>query len=134
MTSQKAVLKLDVHNNKEKRKAMKIVSGFAGVDSIDINLKDQKLTVAGTVDPVELVGKLRKVFITDIISVGPAKDAQKKDGDKKDDPDKKKEGDKGGKDSAKVAPLPFYYQPPPPHPYYYRNYSTEEYPNSCVIC
>ncbi|KAL3755705.1 hypothetical protein ACJRO7_002713 [Eucalyptus globulus] len=125
---QKAVLKLDVHDNKDKRKAMKIVSGFAGVDSIDINLKDQKLTVAGAVDPVELVGKLRKVFITEIVSVGPAKDAQKKDGDKK-------EGDKGGKDSAKVAPLPYvYYQPPPPHPYYYPNYIAEEGPNSCVIC
>ncbi|KAI6696375.1 hypothetical protein NL676_016494 [Syzygium grande] len=126
---QKAVLKLDLSDNKDKRKAMKIVSGFAGVDSIDINMKDRKLTVTGAMDPVELVGKLRKTFNTEIISVGPAKEAQKKDDGKKDDQDKK-DGDKSNKDS-KVYPFPYVYYPPP---YYYgRNTSVEEYPN-CVIC
>ncbi|KAI3419593.1 uncharacterized protein J3R85_013105 [Psidium guajava] len=133
MQPQKAVLKLDIHDNKDKRKAMKIVSGFAGVDSIEINLKDQKLTVTGVVDPVQLVGKLRKKpFSTDILSVEPA---QKKDENKKDDQDKKKDDNKGKADPAKVYPYPYPYYPPLPPPYYYgRNMSAEEDPNGCVIC
>ncbi|XP_048127745.1 heavy metal-associated isoprenylated plant protein 12-like isoform X3 [Rhodamnia argentea] len=145
---QKAVLKLDMYDDKDKKKAMKIVSGFAecefrciraGVDSIDINTKDQKLTVTGAIDPVKLVGKLRKTFSTEIISVGPAKEAQKKDENKKDDQDKKKDDNKGNKaDPAKVHPFPYlYYQPPPPPPlpyYYGRHVSVEEDPNGCVIC
>ncbi|KAI3419592.1 uncharacterized protein J3R85_013104 [Psidium guajava] len=134
---QKAVLKLDIHDNKDKRKAMKIVSGFAGVDAIDINLKDQKLTVTGVMDPVELVGKLRKkTFSTDIISVGPAKEAEKKGENKKDDQDKKTDDNKGKADPAKVYPYGYPYYPPPLPPTYFsgRNVSAEEDPNGCVIC
>ncbi|KAI3419595.1 uncharacterized protein J3R85_013107 [Psidium guajava] len=133
---QKAVLKLvGLHDEKAKKKAMKIVSGFAGVDSIDINMKESKLTVTGAIDAVELVGKLRKVFSTEILSVGPAKgEAPKKDDSKKEGQDKK--DDKY--DPASRYPFPHWYiqaPPPPPLPYFYgRNISVEEDPNGCVIC
>jgi len=89
-------------------------------------MKDQKMTVVGTVDPVAVVAKLRsKPFPTaQIFSVGPAKE-EKKDGDKKEGD--KKEGDKN--DASKLAAYP----PPPYHPHYLVH-CAEEDPNSCVIC
>jgi hypothetical protein len=91
-------------------------------------MKEQKMTVVGAVDPVDVVEKLRaKLFpAAKIVSVGPGKE-EKKD-------DKKEGGDK--KDPGKdVAYLPYWFPPPPhhPHPYYFVG-SAEEDPNSCVIC
>jgi hypothetical protein len=102
-------------------------------------MKVQKMTVVGTVDPVDVVDKLRsKLFPTaQIFSVGPAKE-DKKDGDKKDG-DKKKEGDKK-EDASKQLVYPPWYPPPygygpPPQPYpQFVIRSAEEDPNSCVIC
>jgi hypothetical protein len=59
-------------------------------------MKDGKMTVVGTVDPLDVLAKLRKLFPTaQIFSVGPAKE-EKKD-DKKDGGDKKA-GARGGGD------------------------------------
>ncbi|GKV31225.1 hypothetical protein SLEP1_g39938 [Rubroshorea leprosula] len=69
----KVVLQLDVCNDKCKAKAMKTVSGFDGVESISMDMKNRKLTLTGSVDPVLVVKKLRKTYSTDIVSVGPAK-------------------------------------------------------------
>jgi hypothetical protein len=110
-------------------------------------MKDGKMTVIGTVDPVDVVAKLRsKLFPTaQILSVGPAKEEKKDDkkdgagdkkgatgGDKKDSGGDKKDGaDK--KQVVPVYPYPQHWYPPPPPPRY-AVHSAEEDPNSCVIC
>ncbi|CAN8295965.1 unnamed protein product [Cochlearia groenlandica] len=55
-----------------------------------MDMKEKKLTVMGSVDPVNVVSKLRKYWpMTDIILVGPAKEPEK---EKKEEPKKEEEG------------------------------------------
>ncbi|CAI9092300.1 OLC1v1027500C3 [Oldenlandia corymbosa var. corymbosa] len=198
--TKKLVLQLDYYEDKIKQKAMQKVSGLAGIESIAIDSKDKKLTVVGDIDAVKLVHRLRKLCRADIISVGPAKEPEKKKDDGKKDDGKKDDGKKGGDgdkkksgggddkksgeggggkgsdekksggdgnkksnneskgDAVKVFPAlppppgyPQYYHPQypqylPPAVYHqqayqhypaqsaYYNRSSEEDPNSCVIC
>ncbi|KAF8660351.1 hypothetical protein HU200_057932 [Digitaria exilis] len=71
---QKVVLLLDLQGNdvKEKRKVLKAVSTYPGLDLIAVDMKQRKLTVVGLVDPIELVTKLRKHWRAYIFYVGPA--------------------------------------------------------------
>lgn len=123
-----------------------------GIDSISMDMKDKKMTVVGMVDPVDLVLKLRKIWPTEIISVGPAKEPEKAKEETKKDEKKKEEtknngakpdeGTKSDQEKKKeaneqvVEPLkaskPYYNQPA--HYYYQYSHSIEENPNACVIC
>ncbi|KAM0872463.1 hypothetical protein ACQ4PT_038707 [Festuca glaucescens] len=95
----------------------------SGIDQITVDMKDQKMTVIGTVDPVDVVAKLRsKLFPTaQILSVGPAKE------EKKDD---KKDGAGSNKTQQVMPVYPHHWYPPPR----YVVHSAEDDPNSCVIC
>ncbi|KAM7494441.1 hypothetical protein LguiB_029050 [Lonicera macranthoides] len=114
----------------------------AGVESIAMDMKEKKLTVTGNIDPVDIVGKLRKLCHTDIVSVGPAaKEPEKKKEEPKKEPEKKKEEPiKDNQVQLLNAQLlkayhQQYYQQlhqPLAVPTHYR--SMEEDPNACVIC
>lgn len=110
---------------------------LAGIDSIEVNLNDRKMTVIGTVDPVDVVEKLRKGWAAELVSVGPKeepkkdgdkKEGEKKDGEKKSEEEQKKENEKMIKELVEAYKA---YNPCMTTHYYVQ--SAEENPNACVI-
>lgn len=100
-----------------------------------MDMKEKKLTVVGDIDPVEVVSKLRKVWHTEILTVGPAKEPEKKKEDgKKDDGKNKKEDDKKkGQNEQQAAELVYRGFNPYYVTTYYPVHSAEENPNACVV-
>ncbi|THF96968.1 hypothetical protein TEA_003599 [Camellia sinensis var. sinensis] len=115
-------------------------SGYdSRIESIAVDMKENKLTVIGDVDLVTLVKKLRKLCHTETVSVGPAKELEKKNGKPKKDEGKKFEEPKkdGGRrkdeeEGKKIAELVSAYNPQIAQYYYVDN--KEENPEGCVIC
>ncbi|XP_074567613.1 uncharacterized protein LOC141824258 [Curcuma longa] len=133
MQTKKIVVKVELKDFKEKQKAMKAVSTLQGIDSIAIEMKDKKMTVIGEVDPIDIVGKLRKGWPTEIVFVGPKEEPKKDDGKKKEEEEKKKkeeeekQKEKIIKEFMEASYNPLYI----PNQYYLQ--SDEENPNGCTI-
>ncbi|XP_058769789.1 heavy metal-associated isoprenylated plant protein 39-like isoform X1 [Vicia villosa] len=90
MAQQKVVLKvLTMTDDKTKKKSIEAVADIYGVDSIETDVNEQKLTVIGEMDTVAVVKKLKKVGKVDIVSVGPAIEEKKEE--KKEEKEEKKE-------------------------------------------
>ncbi|KAI3516564.1 hypothetical protein L1887_15483 [Cichorium endivia] len=69
----KVVVKVDVHDNKHKRKVLKTISGLSGIESLEMDMRDNKLTVVGHVDPIDIVRILSNCCHAEIVAVGPVK-------------------------------------------------------------
>ncbi|XP_059072493.1 heavy metal-associated isoprenylated plant protein 39-like [Cryptomeria japonica] len=127
MAAKKIVLKLAIEDESSKKKALKRVAGVQGVDSVTVDMKENKITVIGDVDPVCLASKLRKFGFTDLLSVGPAKEEKKEE--------KKPQGEAKKENKAEPPKVEVVYVP---LSYDYRPYEytvvREEYSNTCVIC
>ncbi|KAI5400347.1 heavy metal-associated isoprenylated plant protein 39 [Lathyrus oleraceus] len=128
----KIVLQVEIHDDKTKKKAMKAISNISGVESVSLDMKDQKLTLTGDIDPVQVVTKLRKLCLPKILSVGPAKEPKKEE--KKKVTEEKKDQSKNSAAHGVVKVCEAYHYPMMmAQPQYYYT-SVEENPNACVIC
>ncbi|MBA0862967.1 hypothetical protein Goshw_014987, partial [Gossypium schwendimanii] len=101
----------------------------AGVESVSID-KDHKLTVTGDVDPVKAAQKLGKLCHTEIVSVGPAKEPEKKKEEPKKEEQKKPDSKK--EDTVVTYPYPMICHPLTAPNYYAWCTPVEEYSPGCV--
>ncbi|XP_057732423.1 heavy metal-associated isoprenylated plant protein 39 isoform X1 [Arachis stenosperma] len=90
--AQKIELKvLTMTDDKTKKKAIEAVADIFGIDSIAVDINEQKITVIGEMDAVAVVKKLKKIGKVDILSVGPAKEEKKEETKQEEKKEEKKE-------------------------------------------
>ncbi|XP_022922259.1 heavy metal-associated isoprenylated plant protein 39-like [Cucurbita moschata] len=123
----KVVLKVEISDSKTKKKVLSAVSGLSGIVSMATDAKENKITVIGTADPIEIVKKVRKIWPSAyIISVGPEKEEPKKVEPKKQDPP-----------TPKIEPIDwakaYTALQSYPTPHYYYSCQEQYNPNACVI-
>ncbi|MED6203579.1 hypothetical protein PIB30_000663 [Stylosanthes scabra] len=129
----KMILNVNLHDEKAKQKAMKMVSSITGIESIAMEKKEKKMTVVGDFDAVEVVSKLRKAWHTDIVSLGPTTD-KKDEGSKKNEKEKKAGGgDKNNNDDPIAELVKLYKSYNPQMTMYYNVHSLEDNPNACAL-
>ncbi|XP_045796998.1 heavy metal-associated isoprenylated plant protein 39-like [Trifolium pratense] len=112
---------------------MKAISNISGVESVSLDIKEHKLTLTGDIDPVAVVGKLRKLCCPKILSVGPAKEAKKEEKKKKGTEEKKDQNNKNSEAGVVKICEAYHYPIMMKQPHYYYT-SVEENPSACVIC
>ncbi|KAL1296409.1 hypothetical protein AAHE18_19G280000 [Arachis hypogaea] len=78
-------------DEKTKKKAIEAVADIFGIDSIAVDINEQKITVIGEMDAVAVVKKLKKIGKVDILSVGPAKEEKKEETKQEEKKEEKKE-------------------------------------------
>ncbi|XP_010555694.1 PREDICTED: uncharacterized protein LOC104825116 [Tarenaya hassleriana] len=129
---QKAVLILSIRDERVRKKVLVTTSGFPGIKSVEIDDKNERLTVIGNIDVSVIAIKLRKICKSCIIdTVEPVKEPGAKP--------------KPGPPKPDVAPVPviplgypFNYYPSSYgscyyHPPYANAKIVEEEPKICVI-
>ncbi|KAI4324965.1 hypothetical protein MLD38_030405 [Melastoma candidum] len=72
-----ATVKLNLHDEKDKQKAMKIVLFIPGVYRIRVNMKDGKLSAKGNFESTIVVDELKKHFAVKLLSASTAEDEKK---------------------------------------------------------
>ncbi|KAL1296408.1 hypothetical protein AAHE18_19G280000 [Arachis hypogaea] len=82
---------LTMTDEKTKKKAIEAVADIFGIDSIAVDINEQKITVIGEMDAVAVVKKLKKIGKVDILSVGPAKEEKKEETKQEEKKEEKKE-------------------------------------------
>ncbi|GLJ10184.1 hypothetical protein SUGI_0123620 [Cryptomeria japonica] len=85
-----------------------------GVDSVAVDRTENKITIEGAADPVSVTNKLRRFGYTELLSLGPAKEEEKK-------PEENKPPEEN--------PSPVIYLPA----YGYNDYVTGENSTPCTI-
>ncbi|XP_077216615.1 heavy metal-associated isoprenylated plant protein 16-like [Tasmannia lanceolata] len=120
MMKQKVVIRLQVHDQKDQRKAMKIAVGVTGVIAASLEGEDKsKMVVIGEgTDSVILTRSFRKKMgFAELISVGPA--------------DEKKEEKKEEKGGEMVSAYQAYQTSVPQH--YVYQYHDTNYDPCCIM-
>ncbi|GMH26580.1 hypothetical protein Nepgr_028423 [Nepenthes gracilis] len=110
----KMVLKLNIQDDKDKKRVLQTVSSFPGIDSLAVNMNESKLIITGEFELVKVVMKLRKQWKVEVVTIGPAKEDKKVDDNKGGD-------NKGGENTVDVNELLKHYQTYYPYltTYYY---------------
>ncbi|KAM0066637.1 putative protein kinase RLK-Pelle-CrRLK1L-1 family [Helianthus debilis subsp. tardiflorus] len=78
----KIVFAVNLSSWLKRRKMFKALTGVQGIDLVDYDKKERKLTVIGDVDYVTLSNRVREIAHADLLSVGPALEGLAKQHDK----------------------------------------------------